>query len=309
MEKTFWCPPCDAEALHTLVGAYESEEFGRRYEIYECGVCATKRPDPFLTDAELTEYYTDEQVTGAGRYEKWIGKYRYIHDWIDRRVDLRGMRVVEIGSNSGNLLRYFKEESACDVVGVELSSACKAYSEEVNAVPVFERTFEDFAEQHKEAADLVAMSHVFEHIPQPVALLTAIASSLRAKGYLYIEIPNARMVQFHFMKDIGNPLCIPFHSYLYTLDSLSTLLERHGFSVVARRKWSRKEDAGVLSTNIADRFRHAVHRVLGDGRVAIAISRVGKGIVRFYPIRLLVAYAFRLTNQSTTVALLAQKKD
>lgn len=307
MTKQFFCPPCDAESAHGLVGEYDSEEFHRKYSIYECERCCSKRSHPFLTDAELTEYYTDEGIMGAGKYEKWRGKYKYIHHWINGRIKVHGIRVVEIGSSSGNLLRYFKEHSDCEVLGVELSSRCREYSENINGVPVFPSTFEDYVREHEQEADLVVMIHAFEHIPEPVALLQSITASLRDRGYIYIEIPNSRMIDWDLLKNISNPLCIPFHSYLYNQKSIRALLENQGFNVVAERRWSRKEDTGSVSISIAEFIRRSFENALGKTAPARYLSGGGRALVRFYPIRVLLTVLFMLLNKSTTIAVLARK--
>ena len=289
------------------MGEYVSEEFHRRYSIYECESCRTKRTYPFLTDAELREYYTDEDIVGSEKYEKWRGKYKYIHDWINGRFNIHGMRVVELGSNSGNLLRYFKEHSDCDVLGVELSSRCREYSEKVNGVSVFPSTFEDFAQQHEQEADLVVIIHTFEHIPEPIPLLHSITASLRDQGYLYIEIPNSQMIDFDLLKNISNPLCVPFHSYLYNQKSIRALLENHGFTVVAQRRWSRKEDTGSVSMAFAEFIRRTFEKALGKTALARYLSGGGRALVRFYPIRVLLAVFFMLLNKSSSIAVLARK--
>ena len=244
---------------------------------------------------------------GEGKYHQWRGKYKYIQEWIHRRIDIQGMKVVEIGSNSGNLLRYFREHSNCNVLGIELSTKCKEYSESVNQVPVFNGPVEQFRWQHKEPADLMIMVHVLEHIPEPRNFLEQVRSMLKPGGYVYIEIPNAYMIDFDLVGDFSNPLRIPFHSFIYNLDSVTSLLEKNGFRILAKRSWSRKEDGGSITSAYAKHFRHRLEQGLGNNWVARGLGTLIKGVVRFYPNRYILGYYYSRCNRSSTIAVLGQR--
>jgi len=301
------CPVCKRESTHDKLRDHVSEEFGTTFEILECTGCGTRRTHPFLTDQQLNDYYTNEEIAGGGKYFKWQGKYRYIHDWVAKRVNVQGKRIVEVGSNAGNLLRYFKEYSQCDVTGIEFSTACVEYSENENGVPVFCGPLDQYRVSVKEKADLVVLVHVFEHITEPVSFLRDVHAVLNDDGSVYIEIPNARMIDFDLLGDIANPLCIPFHAYLYQMDSLTRILEQNGFKVVAKRYWSRKEDGGSITGSIAHHYQNKIPAKFGENIFSKVLAKTIKLIVRFYPNRFLIGYYFSKRNKSTTIACLCRK--
>ena len=118
------CPVCNRDTEIQVRSTVYSDVFKREYEVRECTVCHTKECHPQLTDADLKEYYTEEEIVGAGKYEKWNGKYRYIYEWITRHLPEKGS-VIEIGCNSGNQLRYFKEQGWTSF-GLEFSEDMQA---------------------------------------------------------------------------------------------------------------------------------------------------------------------------------------
>jgi len=303
----FMCPVCERETDHQKLRDHASEEFGSTFEILECTGCRTRRTHPFLTDHQLSEYYGDEEIAGAGKYFKWQGKYRYIHDWVTKRVDIHGKRIIEVGSNGGNLLRYFKEYSKCDVTGIEFSAACKEYSEKENGVPVFRGPLDQYRQSVKEKVSLVVLVHVFEHITDPVGFLRDVHDLLNDGCCVYIEIPNARMIDYELLGDIANPLCIPFHAYLYHMDSLTKILEQNKFKVIAKRYWSRKEDGGSITGSIAHYFNHKIPAKFGANVFSRVLAKTFKLMVRFYPNRYLFGYYFSRVNKSTTIAVLCRK--
>ncbi len=301
------CPVCDGESGHRKIRDYFSKAFSRKFEILECCACGTRRTYPFLTGEQLREYYGDEEIVGAGKYDKWQRKYRYIHDWIARHIDVAGKRVIEVGSNSGNLLRYFKERSHCDVTGIELSAAGKEYSETINDVPVSAGRLGEYRESSRTGSDLVLMVHLFEHITDPVTFLRDVRGILNEDGHVYIELPNARMIDFELTGDFANPYCMPFHAYLYHMESLTRLLKQNGFSVVAKRYWSRKEDGGSITKALADSYRYRLEKKFGSNVFSRVLAKAFKMIVRFYPHRFLIGFAFSKRNKSTTIAVLGRK--
>lgn len=307
MDKILFCPSCNDEITQIFLRNHVSEEFGNQFEIYECKNCGTKRTHPFLTNEQLNNYYIDEDIVGEGKYKEWGKKYKYIHNWIKKRIDTHGINIIEIGANSGNLLRYFKENSKCNVIGIESSVKCKEYSENVNSVPIFNGTVKEFKILQKQSADLVIMVHLFEHISEPIDFLHDISSILSEKGYVYIEIPNSNMINYELIGDISNPLCIPFHSYIYNMDSLCKLLERYNFEIISRRYWSRKEDGGSITRAYVEYFRNKIHSKFGDNLLSNLICFVIKALIRFYPNRHILGYYFSKVNQSSSIAVLCKK--
>jgi SAM-dependent methyltransferase len=297
------------ETTHQFIKNHISEEFNSKFAIYECEDCRTKRTYPFLTDEQLSNYYTEEEILGAGKYKKWRKKYKYIHDWINNKIDTYEIKIVEIGSNSGNLLRYFKEHSNCDVLGIELSSQCKKYSEEINNVPVFDDLISKLNLKRQIKADLIIMVHLFEHIPDPITFLKEASSILNDNGYAYIEIPNSYMIDFELLGDTSNPLCIPFHSYIYNMDSICSLLEKNNFEVISKRYWSRKEDGGSITSAYARYFRNTIYSKFGDNTLSKSLSKLIKGVIRFYPNRYLLGYYYSKINKSSTIAVLCKKSN
>jgi cyclopropane fatty-acyl-phospholipid synthase-like methyltransferase len=305
-KESLVCPSCGSNQ-YALLENYWSDDFNASFDILECKVCQTKRPYPFLTDAQLDEYYSKEVITAGASYERQKKGLRYIFNWLGTyTTSLTGKKVLDIGSNSGGLLRYFKEKAGCEVLGIELSSICKEYSENINKVPVFQGHVADYISKnpHKKF-DLVLIVHTFEHIPNPLQFLEDMQKLVADNGYVYIELPNSNMKDYELAKP-ENPLRIPFHSYLYTVDSLNQILEKSGFTIVKNRYWSRHQDRDPLSKAWVYHLRSKQKKK--NTLISAALFKVAKGIIRFYPNRYLIGYYYKTKNQASTIAVLAQKK-
>jgi len=307
MNLKYFCPPCDKKTKYTEIKKHYSEEFQYEFSILECTECKTLMTHPFLTTEQLDDYYQDEEINGEGKYRRWKKKYRYIHNWINKFVNLENINVVEIGSNSGNLLRYFKETSNCKVLGIELSKKCKSYSESINKVPVFNDYLSKYNQIYHEKTDLALLVHTFEHILEPDKFLEELKTIIKNNGHIYIEIPNGRMKEFELLADIANPLCIPFHSYLYNMDSVESILTKHGFTTIAKRYYSKKEDGGSITNAYVLYMKNFLKKLLGDNILATILSGVIKPFIRFYPNRFIISYIMSKFNKSGSIAILCKK--
>jgi len=82
--------------------------------------------------------------------------------------------------------------------------------------------------------DVVVMSHVLEHLPNPQACLEEIKSIMNPSGVLYIAVPDMESVHFQIFGkkwDVVNPLV---HFQYFNEKSLSRLLEGCGFEALER---------------------------------------------------------------------------
>ena len=101
-----------------------------------------------------------------------------------------GLRVLDIGCGAGSLLRKFEIQGA-KVTGFEpdriMSETARG---RLSANARVENALFSPQDWHDAAFDLICMSHVLEHIPNPVDFLAALRRITRHGGYLFIEVPN-----------------------------------------------------------------------------------------------------------------------
>ena len=131
---------------------------------------------------------------------------------------------------------------------------------------------------------------VLEHIDNPKGLIAGVKRILKAKGILFIEVPNmdslmlkAAVLYFRLRgrdwSPLLSPLHYPFHCYGYNISSLRRLLAMRGFTikrVVIRDSSLRgfRSDTGgrtleKLGRNVAARLCG----FLGRGDVLMAVAQ------------------------------------
>lgn len=152
----------------------------------------------------------------------------------DLLEDLHGYaapgRLLEIGAFAG----LFCDEARAagwDPLGVEPSRWAARRAREAYDVPVIEGTLED-VDPDDGPFDAVCTWDVLEHVPDPLALLRGAHELLAPGGVLGLTTVNIRGWSARLLRGRW-PWLMRMHLYYFSPRSLTLMLERAGFSVLA----------------------------------------------------------------------------
>jgi SAM-dependent methyltransferase len=150
--------------------------------------------------------------------EKEQERARYQIDFIAEWMNAPH-RFLDIGASSGQLLRAARDRFGCRAIGIEPGDVYRSEAEK--AFP-FYSSVESLIESNEPRFDVVAMSHVLEHLHQPVSFLSNLREHvLQNEGALFIEVPNL----------YGHSCFEPAHLYSFSEQTLSALLRASGFRI------------------------------------------------------------------------------
>ena len=194
------------------------------------GVFANPRP----TEAELNTYYKSgyrEQIQGNGKpkaqnFLEEGKRAQRLAWWIHRYVPTI-KRHLDIGSSSGLLLNTVWNEFGCESVGVEpgdeFREASKEGLESIKQPATFYQDISDVPKTPK--FDFISMSHVLEHLTQPVEYLENLINHyLEPTGHIFIEVPNL----------FGETTALIFpHLIAFTQETLWATMNRAGLHPIA----------------------------------------------------------------------------
>jgi 2-polyprenyl-3-methyl-5-hydroxy-6-metoxy-1,4-benzoquinol methylase len=164
-----------------------------------------------------------------------------------RHVKIRdGMRVMDVGCGGGSFLRIAKGIGA-DVYGVEPNEVAAARVEG-QGIPVFSGTLERYLAEGKPAGtfDLITASHVLEHVPAPVATLTAMRDCLAPGGIVWIAVPNASCIFTQWLKWRWSGSDLPLHLMQFSPRSLAKAATLAGMEII--REYTSSLPRAVAST-------------------------------------------------------------
>lgn len=145
-------------------------------------------------------------------------------------------RALDVGCGTGALLEHLSG-TGWEVWGIEPNAGAAATARARLRVPD-----DRIAEVAVEAAelppahfDLVTMSHVLEHLREPVAVLRRAAQWLRPGGVLRLWLPNVESFESRLFRTYWFGLDVPRHLYHFVPATIQLALERAGLSVVDLR--------------------------------------------------------------------------
>ena len=238
------CPHCGSE----LVAVIHAEDCNRRISratfaylrCEECR-CVSLRNVP----SDLTRYYPEtyydvpstlvelDRRTMGERY-----KIRLIQRWVTSG------RLIEVGPAYGMFARV-AQQAGFEVDTIEMDARCCAFLRDIVGVGATLTDDVNGALDKSDAADVIAMWHVLEHLPSPRETLATAASRLRPGGILILATPNPTALQFRLFGRYWTHLDAPRHLHLLS----STTVADHGRALGLEPLLVTMTDAGSLGWN------------------------------------------------------------
>jgi len=170
------------------------------------------------SETSINSEYTDTDSQGKRR--NWVSQFLYTKQYIT------GKTLLEIGVGAGQSILWFEEEGF-DVSGIEPDGRNVSMINKVlKRGKVAKASVEEFSSD--KVFDVIWMSHVLEHLIEPVNFLKKIRNNLKKNGVFFIEVPNCEyepMLQSSIEK---NP-----HLYHFTKKALTKMVERTGYKIMS----------------------------------------------------------------------------
>lgn len=261
------CPACDAaDTDRFLLGSHP---------LLRCRGC----------DLVYAERYADPDQIYVDGYLKGEGQWgppnvldpefaRRLADLNGRRMELLarvlpdGGRLLDVGCGMGELL-VAARDAGWEAVGVEPVAASAAYARDERGLDVRTAMLAD-AGLGRGSFDVVAATHVLEHMPEGRSFLEHVAEWARPGGYVAIEVPNYGSLQRRTLDEGWIGLRPLEHVAHYTPDSLRDVFVRAGLEPVSITSPSYLWPESTLGQALADL---GVHR---GGRVLRKLTRRGQ---------------------------------
>lgn len=204
-----------------------------------CRACGLVYQSPRMTETEAAAFYAEEyRLLQEGNADPTA---RNITVQKARAASLAEFvqpllpsvsRHLDIGCSLGILLQHFQDRYHNQAVGVEPGEAHRIQAKK-DGLNVY-ASLEELEKACPERFDLASMSHVLEHLPDPVAFLGHLRETLLTPdGWLLVEVPN---LYAHDSFEVA-------HLYAFSAHTLGEVLRRSGFEVVKFEQHGRPNSA------------------------------------------------------------------
>lgn len=197
------------------------------FQLLACRSCATvytKHLPKTNESQDYDSYYTPENLTVPAIIERRLDEI--VSTFEPYR---KNNRLLDVGCGAGSFLQAAARHE-WKAFGVEISQSA---SEHVRGrgIEVFCGELEN-ANYADEYFDVVIASEVLEHVPDPRAMLEAIARVLRPGGLLWATTPHGRGISARLLGLEWSNVCPPEHLQLFSVASIKRLLAGAGFRSV-----------------------------------------------------------------------------
>jgi 2-polyprenyl-3-methyl-5-hydroxy-6-metoxy-1,4-benzoquinol methylase len=233
--KIYPCGLCDG--LDFKFAFKQRDHFEQAIRLVVCRGCGLSQLNPRRDEEEEAVFYASDYY----RLEHLRSRYDR-PDWSERKAQiasgildaaeaqrpLSGATLLDVGAGRGFLLRDARARGA-KVSGVEPSEET-AETLRGEGFDIFTGNLQRFVTEAPGSFDVITMSHVVEHMNEPILSLQAAASMLKPEGLLVAEVPN---VTRQLAKGRHPRSAHTAHLYYHTERSLTALFEVSGLRVLA----------------------------------------------------------------------------
>jgi 2-polyprenyl-3-methyl-5-hydroxy-6-metoxy-1,4-benzoquinol methylase len=137
-------------------------------------------------------------------------------------------RLLDVGCGAGELLEVYRR-LGWDTCGIEISpqgaAVCREKGLDVHQGTVFDAPFPT------QRFDLILLSHVIEHVLDPVGVVRRVAEWLAPQGKIVVSTPNTRGIGFFMYGSCWLHLDAPRHLFLFDAQTIRLLAARAGLAV------------------------------------------------------------------------------
>ena len=165
---------------------------GQTLDLLRCGRCGFGQPAALPTLGRYFDRMYDQRWDEAWIVHEFEADYKdlifhSILRELERRVGSTGRRLLDVGAHAGRFL-HLARAAGWDAEGIELNPRTAAYAAARTGAPVHNVNAQSLADRGR-SYDAVVLTDVLEHIPQPVQLLTTLASLTGVGGVVAVKVP------------------------------------------------------------------------------------------------------------------------
>ncbi|MDR3000509.1 MAG: class I SAM-dependent methyltransferase [Fibromonadaceae bacterium] len=155
-------------------------------KLFVCENCFLVQIDEYK---KSTDIFNSEYAYFSSYSSSWLEHAKKYVNMITEKIKLnKSSFVVEIASNDGYLLQYFKEKNI-PCLGIEpTASTAKAAREK--GIEVIEKFFNESLAQTLKKADLIVGNNVLAHVPDINNFVLGLKTTLKPSGIITMEFPH-----------------------------------------------------------------------------------------------------------------------
>ena len=226
------CLVCSSSKVEKLRNYKAKSTLFQGMYLFKCEDCDFVFASKMPSDLKLQEYNSEYFEAAHGGHPKTSSSIAFFSginklrcEYVTKILEKRGFqnntaKVLEIGPGQGDLARHWLLKYPETIYyGIETDTTCH---NNLNKIGV-KILLPDQIESSINEVDLVIISHVLEHVTDPIAFLRNVTTKLKKGGALFVEVPCNDWEH----KEFDEP-----HLLFFNKTSMNLLLKKVGFDQI-----------------------------------------------------------------------------
>ena len=161
----------------------------------------------------------------------------------EKKLGDSAFTILDVGAGNHSASVIKKHFPGCRYFGIDIT---KDYNNDENDFSKMEGFWEkdltqlEFADIPDDFFNEILMNHIIEHLHNGDAVIKALLNKLKKGGYIYIEYPSGKSVNFPSKKGTLNFYDDPTHVRIYSVAELSGIMKPLGMEILSsgvRKDW------------------------------------------------------------------------
>jgi 2-polyprenyl-3-methyl-5-hydroxy-6-metoxy-1,4-benzoquinol methylase len=225
-DQQYSCPICSTSSVvggelpHAWIGICNSKACGCRFAIAKTNL---------LDNLEQIHSYRREHIgmdSPTLIFERLLPRLKSLS-----RLNV-GSKLLDFGAGAAPLYPIAREHGF-QYTGVEFDGTAREAALATHGIALY-KDINELPDEYR--CDIVIMSEVIEHLPDPLSVLSMCRQRLNPNGLLYLSTPNARSLRARVEGPKWRNYQNMAHLLYFTEKSLALLLSKAGFSSIQRTR-------------------------------------------------------------------------
>ncbi|MDO8586660.1 MAG: class I SAM-dependent methyltransferase [Armatimonadota bacterium] len=200
------------------------------YTVVRCRGCGLGRTEPQIPPEERAKYYAPEEGGEAGKADRIAMYQSRTAALVDRAAPPgKNRRVLDIGCGEGIFLDLMRGRG-WEVSGVELGAESSRVAREDRGLDVTTGNLSDLRAEPG-SFEAIVMSHVLEHLSDPMEQLRRVGELLAPGGLLWLSLPNYGSLEARLFRGNWYNWALPPHLFHFNVGAAYMAVGKVGLRV------------------------------------------------------------------------------
>jgi len=241
------CPNCRSDSIQLYKkgtidpNQLKSEDFkitdshyGSLWTFFSCHNCNFVFANPYPAETAIIQFYSD--LVDNEYHSEAEGRTKNFQIIINRLsiLDKPDNTLLDIGAASGIFLNLARK-AGYETFGIEPSAQLAKEAQQQYGINLFKGTIAQFPQDQQFST--ITLLDILEHLVDPDQFMNQVASLIKKDGILIVVTPDINSIT---QKVLGKRWWHyrTAHLNFFNLKSLNYLLNKHGFSIIQKKRFA-----------------------------------------------------------------------